>query len=561
MIAQRSETIADLHDHPTTPGSRGKRTSIRISNVNQTTHLSVKPGFRAAKGALLGLLLVATAQAQQPVAQRRGLAPPTRITVDGSEQFFTMMCALHAAGFEADLSATGWHPLRAQLRELLQRQQGPAVDAVRQFYAQHELADPGATLSRYIWFALVAGPPPNFAPIVRHEEIPPEALALEGFSEILANYYKEQKIRELWREAQPAYNSEIGRLHEPVSRIVMVATAYLREIVNPSDPRTFSLIVEPMVGRKTNVRNFGDHYAIVLSGTGDVPVDEIRHAFLHFLLDPVPLRYPHVVAVKRPLLNLAARAPRLPAELRDDFPAFFTECLVRAVELRLRRLAPSEIAAAVDRDEADGFVLERALERVLGNFDKAEPSMTLYFPDLVRSIDTGAEYKRLESVKFAAAPAPDENGMEVARARRLPPTTVPNDPEILAALTEGERLIAEKNPRGAEVAFQKVVAKYPGQPRAVYGLALVALLDGDGPRAKQMLGRLVAGEQEASKDPMVLAWSHVYLGRIYESDGRPELALDEYRAALAVQGAPELARQAAQRGLEKTSDRAKREKP
>ncbi len=529
--------------------------------MNQILHLAAKVASRAPLAALLGLLLVAPVLAQQPAAQRREPAPPTRITVDGSEQLFATMCALHAAGFEADLSAAGWHPLRAQLRELLQRQQGPAVDAVRQFYAQHELADPGATLSRYIWFALVAGPAPNFAPIVRHEEIPPEALALEGFSEILANYYKEQEIRDLWRQAQPAYNREMERLHEPVSRIVMVATAYLREILNPSDPRTFSILVEPMVGRKTNVRNFGDHYAIVLSGTGELPVDEIRHAFLHFLLDPVPLRYSHVVAVKRPLLNLAARAPRLPPELKDDFPAFFTECLVRAVELKLRRLAPSEMAAALDRDEADGFVLERALERVLRNFEKAEPSMTLYFPDLVRSIDTGAEYKRLESVKFTAVPAPDEKGVEVARAKQLPPATVPNDPEVLAALTEGERLIAEKNSRGAEAAFRRVVSKYPNQPRAMYGLALVALLDGDGPRAKQMLGGLVAGEQEASKDPMVLAWSHVYLGRIYESDGRPELALDEYRAALAVQGAPELARQAALRGLEKTNGGARRGKP
>lgn len=499
--------------------------------------------------------------AQQPAA-RRDLAPPTRITVDGSEQMFATMCALHAAGFQADVSAASWHPLRARLREVLQRQQGPAVDAVRQFYAQHELADPGATLSRYIWFALVAGSPPNFAPIVRHEEMPPEALGLEGFSEVLANYYKEQDIGELWRRAQPAYTSEIERLHEPVSKIVMIATAYLREILSPSDPQTFSLIVEPMVGRKTNVRNFGDHYAIVLSATGELPVDEIRHAFLHFLLDPVPLRYPHVVAVKRPLLNLAARAPRLPVELRDDFPAFFTECLVRAVELKLRRLAPSEMAAAIDRDEANGFVLVRALLRALGNFEKAEPSMTLYFPDVVRSIDTGAEYKRLERVVFASAPGPAEEGsVEIARTKHVPPATVPNDPEILAALTEGERLIAEKNSRGAEAAFQKVLAKYPDQPRAVYGLALVALLDGDGPRAKQMLGRLVAGKQGAAKDPMVLAWSHVYLARIYESDGRSELALDEYRAALAVEGAPDLARQAAQDGLEKTNERGKRERP
>jgi tetratricopeptide (TPR) repeat protein len=551
----------NLHDRPTAPGSRGKQISIRILNVSQVFHFVAKRGSSAAAALLSALFFLPSAVAQQPPAPRREFAPPTRITVDGSEQLFTTMCALHAAGFEADVSASGWHPLRAQLRDLLRRQQGPAVDAVRQFYAQHELADPGSTLSRYIWFALVAGPPPNFAPIVRHEELPPEVLALEGFSEILANYYKEQNIHELWRRAQPAYTREIERLHEPVSQIVMVATAYLREILNPSDPRTFSIIVEPMVGRKTNVRNFGDHYAIILSGTGELPVDEVRHAFLHFLLDSLPLRYPHVVAVKRPLMNVAARAPRLPPELKDDFPAFFTECLVRAVELKLRRLAPSEMAAALDRDEANGFVLERALERALANFEKAEPSMTLYFPDLVRSIDTAAELKRLERVQFAAVAAPGDNGVEVTRAKRLPPTTVPNDPEILAALTEGERLIAEKNPRGAEAAFRRVVAKYPDQPRALYGLALVALLDGDGLRAQQLLGRLVSRDPGVAKDPMVVAWSHVYLARIYETDGKPELALDEYRAALAVEGAPELARQAAQHGLEKTNERPKREKP
>jgi len=37
--------------------------------------------------------------------------------------------------------------------------------------------------------------------------------------------------------------------------------------------------------------------------------------------------------------------------------------------------------------------------------------------------------------------------------------------------------IAEKNPRAAESSFQRVLAKYPDQPRAWYGMGLVALLD------------------------------------------------------------------------------------
>jgi len=41
----------------------------------------------------------------------------------------------------------------------------------------------------------------------------------------------------------------------------------------------------------------------------------------------------------------------------------------------------------------------------------------------------------------------------------------------------------------------------------------------------------------------------VYLGRIYGNDDQPELAIAEYQAALAVEGGPEQAKQAAQKGL------------
>ena len=41
------------------------------------------------------------------------------------------------------------------------------MDALREFYNKHALADSGAMLSQYIWFALVAGPSPNFALTLR----------------------------------------------------------------------------------------------------------------------------------------------------------------------------------------------------------------------------------------------------------------------------------------------------------------------------------------------------------------------------------------------------------
>jgi tetratricopeptide (TPR) repeat protein len=498
----------------------------------------------------------AAARSQAPAAQRdRQMhpSPATNVSVDGSEAMFTTMCALLAAGFESDTSAAGWHPVRAQLRERMQHQQGPAVDAVREFYKKHQIADAGAMLSQYIWFGLVSGPAPKFELTLRRDELPPEVIALEGFSEILSAFYQEQKIGRLWRELQPLYNRDIERLHDSVSQIVFVATNYLREMMNNSNPRTFTVIVEPLVGRITNVRNFGDHYAIVLSGPDDVPTDTVRHAYLHFLLDPLPLQYPHVVAVKKPLFEAAARAPRLVADLRDDFPSYFAECMVRAVELKLKRMSPSERAAAMDMDDDDGYVLVRPLFTALGNFERSEPSMRLFFPEMVRSIDVNAEAKRVQTIKFAPATAaakPDQTASEeVARRKKLAPSTIPNDPEAIAALTEGERRIAEKNPRAAEVSFRKVLAKYPDQTRAWYGLGLVALMDHDGPRAKEVFGRLTSGEHAAADDPMVLAWSHIYLARIFDDEGQLDQAKAQYQQALAVNGSPDQARQAAQKGL------------
>ena len=277
--------------------------------------------------------------AQQPVARIRA-APAPSVTVDGSEAMFTTMCALLAAGFEADVSADNWSAFRAQMRERMQHQDGPAVQALREFYQAHRVRDAGLMLSRYLWFGLVSGPAPSFTLKLRRDELPPEVLTLEGFSEILANYYQEQHIGQLWRQAQPIYNREIGRLHESVSQVVFLSNGYLRELSDSGSLRTFTIVVEPLVGRITNVRNFGDHYAIVLSGANDIPIDVVRHAYLHYLLDPLPLQYPRVIAAKRPVFEKAALAPRLSPGVKDDFPSYFAECAVRSVELKLKRMSP-----------------------------------------------------------------------------------------------------------------------------------------------------------------------------------------------------------------------------
>ena len=86
------------------------------------------------------------------------------------------------------------------------------------------------------------------------------------------------------------------------------------------------------------------------------------------------------------------------------------------------------------------------------------------------------------------------------------------------------------------------------------------MFQGQPDHAKELfisLTRPAAGEVSGNAvgDPIILSWSHVYLGRMSDLKGDREEALGEYRAALAVQGAPEAARLAAQRGVEKAYSR------
>jgi tetratricopeptide (TPR) repeat protein len=472
------------------------------------------------------------------------------IAVEPSEQIFATMCALDAAGFGVDESTLGEMPGRLALRSDLLKLKGPATDALREFYRNHALADPGENLSRYMAFALVAGPPPRFGFQVDRDLLPPDVLSLDGFQEILADFYQEAGLSARWRRLNSEQQFAVARYQASIAHIVTISNAYLREVVKPSGTLTFTVYVEPLVGDHTIASNTGDRYAIVAGSTSQIPVDDIQHAYLHFLLDPVALRNRAAIETKKALLNIAARAPNLPVEYRDDFVALADECFIKAVELRLRRLPPDQLEAGLVDDDLSGFILVRPLVQQLQKFEKADPAMSYYFGDLIGGIDLAAEQKRLKSVAFAAAPAPPAPNQD-------PAATGGQKSDIDRLLDQGDREIALQNAPAARSTFEKALEQNPDQPRAIYGLAIASVLSGDAAQAKDLFEKLVApapetGADSSSKplDPALASWAHVYLGRIDDLEGDRGSAVGEYRAALAVDGAPESARLAAQRGME-----------
>jgi hypothetical protein len=217
----------------------------------------------------------------------------------------------------------------------------------------------------------------------------------------------------------------------------------------------------------------------------------------------------------------------------------------------LDHMAGDRRASAINDAEANGFILVRPLVAQLDKFQTLDPSMQIYFPEMAAAINVADETRRLKDIKFAPvvedqADVPVDAGVLAARTEAL---------EKEHMLESGEGLIVAKDPPGAQAVFEKIVERWPGTPRAVYGLAVSAMMQQDPDRAKELFLSLTksvhSGAVIAPGDSGVVAWAHVYLGRFHDLDDDRAQALAEYRQALAVPGAPASARQAAQGGVQK----------
>ena len=120
------------------------------------------------------------AYAQTPAAKAPPASAPDEshqaVSVDSRPQLFAVMCALDAAGFESGAGTASDTPgtrAVAQAHAWAARTSGGRVAQVST--TEHALGDSGATFSRFVSFALVVGPPPDFQFELRRDDLPPEA--------------------------------------------------------------------------------------------------------------------------------------------------------------------------------------------------------------------------------------------------------------------------------------------------------------------------------------------------------------------------------------------------
>ncbi|HEX3940438.1 MAG TPA: hypothetical protein VHX11_03050, partial [Acidobacteriaceae bacterium] len=177
-----------------------------------------------------------------------------------------------------------------------------------------------------------------------------------------------------------------------------------------------------------------------------------------------------------------------------------------------------------------GYVLTPYFYNVFSPFEKDPRSLSETIGEMVYGMDITAEVARVKNIDFVShAPA------EVIQETRLP-----------EGLDLAEADLAKGTDNEAEKLAKKALSDPNQAGRANFILAQVAIRQGDVESAQKDFEETV----RTSKDPRTLAWSHIYLGRIYDVENQRDQAVTEYQAALTVRDGQPDTKRAAEKGLE-----------
>jgi tetratricopeptide (TPR) repeat protein len=468
---------------------------------------------------------------------------PPNVTLDTSETLFSVLAAINTCGYNAELDLSD--PVRAQVRaEVVNASQ--AFDQAKeetlllcQFYHEHEQPEPSRTLAQYVSLALRLEAPPGFAFKVKDADLPPDAAQVAGIVPILQKFYDVAGLHAIWLRHQVVYSGLAARYRDPLAKVLFDTEIYLRLQSAGYLGHSFTVYLDPMgAPGQTNARNYGsDYYVVISPGPGStLKMDQIRHTYLHYLLDPLAAKYPNSISRLTPLLAGVKKAP-MDESFKQDVSLLVTECFIRAIEVRTSgsgKMTEVQRQAAVEQSVKQGYVLTRYFYDALAKFEKGPVGLRNAYSEMIGDIDLGKEQKLVALTKFSTEADP-----ELLRVSR---------PAETRLLVSAEQRLSAGDSDGARKLAQEVLDTKSEDPgRALFILAQVATMNRDLQGARNYFEQALG----VAREPKVVAWSHIYLGRIFDLQEERAAALDHYRAALTAGTQLPEVKAAAERGLQK----------
>lgn len=519
----------------------------------------------------------------QRVAARPNVGQPeaggAAVSLETSESLFDLAAALNACGYDSDLEGSA--PVRKAIREEINQSLAAAPPATRDhrdalcgYIRQHKLADSGLNLAQYISLSLYLNPPPQLTLTVDETQLPPDSTQVVNILPLLRTFAEEINLHAIWVTHRADYEALVQKVHDPLTRAILDTNIYLHLPVSSYDGRRFLVVLEPMLSPSTtNARIYGTDYIVVASPAGNplgqVHMDEIRHTYLHYEIEPMV--YARASAMDRllPLLKTVQNAP-LDFTYKSDISAFITENLIKAVEAHTmdtgfaKPKRPSQVrqrsdmtgyeAAVsiwqrqseavrrkqVDLDVRQGWVLASYFYDKLTQMEKDGVSLKEDIAEMVYGMDVDREKHSAEQVTFL----PEGSHDFVKRSPRQP-----------SGMEQAEMKLMKGDVDGANLMADEALKANPNDPQANYLAGRVELVQGDPEAALTHLNKTLT----LAKDPRTLAWTHIYLGRLYDVARDPDhpdqehpertKAIAEYKAALAVRDSQPDTKAAAEKGL------------
>lgn len=462
----------------------------------------------------------------------------SKVTLESSETIFSVVAALNNCGY----GGGAVEGVRAQVSAEMAKAVGASKEAqaasaqMCAFYRDHQQPDSARDLAQYVSLALNLGAPPKFALKAKEADLPPDAGYVLGFVPLLERFAQSIDLHRIWQEHRYQYDDLAQRLHDPIANMILATDVYLRLPLSGYVGREFIIYLEPMAAPgQVNARNYGSDYFMVVSPSGNaLPIEQIRHTYLHFILDPLILKRATTMARLTPLLKTVQNAP-LQDIYKRDISLLVMESMIRAIEARTSgsgKNAEPVRQREADKAMAQGFVLTRYFYEQLVKFESDPAGLRDSLPDWLYALDVGRESKRAEQVRFAVSGAAPEVLSGSA------------SPAGLLDLAE-QRLGAGDYDGAHNLAEQALDHRKEDAGRALFILARAASMNKDMNGARDYFQRTV----QVARDPRLRAWAHIYLGRISDIQEDRAAALEHYKAALASGDIPADTRAAAERGL------------
>jgi tetratricopeptide (TPR) repeat protein len=517
-----------------------------------------------------------SSSSSQPVPQEKApsLIDPAGPTISlvPSEPVFLMAAALNSCGYDEGLEESA--PVRRHVREEINQalakseEARNARDKVCLYIAQHRMTGTEHDIAQYISLALYLTPPPELEISEELAEMPPDSTQVVEIVPLLRSFIAAVDLHGIWLTLRPVYDREVDQLHDPLSKMIVSTDLYLKMPASTYEGRRFIVVIEPMLSPSlVNARIYGTDFVVVVSPVnGQIRMTDVRHTYLHYVIEPLLNARANAIDRTQPILKEVRDAP-MEFRYRSDTVPLTIECLIKAIEARTmdtgipeykipanadrseipryereRQLYVQKVdavrAAAVEHDMTQGFVLTQYFYEQLIQFEKDPASLSDTIGEMVYSMDVDQQVHRARNIEFDK----QSDGEVLGRTR----------PRKLTGLDLAEARLASGDVASASAIAQQALADKSDSLEAVaagaranFILARAAIMTGKPDEAIDRFQKTLA----TSKDQRLLAWSHIYLGRMLDLDCKRDEAVSEYQLALTVRDGQQDTRLAAERGV------------